>query len=269
MTGNQRWRAHRDSYRPAGEVIDPSKFGVDLLSELQAKEFVQRHHYSGSYPAAVCRVGLFRGRDLVGCAVFSTPMQAKAITAWTGTDAGVELGRFVLLDDVEANGESWFIARCFKLLRAAKPHIKTVLSYSDPVRRANCDGTIVLPGHVGTIYQATNGRYLGRSSARSLILKPDGQTINGRALSKIRREERGAAYAYEQLLAAGAPSRRPFESGADYVTRALEQGPFVKMKHPGNHAYAWSIKKRFKLTKPALQYPKHIEKEQSWQDTAN
>jgi hypothetical protein len=30
----------------------------------------------------------------------------------------VELGRLVLLDDVPANGESWFIARAFELLRA-------------------------------------------------------------------------------------------------------------------------------------------------------
>jgi hypothetical protein len=256
----QRWRAHRDSYRPAGEPIDPSKYGVDLLDECVAKEFIKHHHYSGSYPAAVCRVGLFRwGGELVGCAVFSEPMQRKSIPAWTGTNAGVELGRFVLVDDVEANGETWFLKRAFRLLRRAKPHIKTVLSYSDPVRRANVDGTIVLPGHLGIIYQAYNGRYLGRSSARTLILKPDGQVLNGRALSKIRRDERGADYAYEQLLAAGAPRRKPLEDGVAYVKRALLEGPFRRVKHPGNHAYAWSLTRRHRIEREALPYPKQVE----------
>lgn len=256
----QRWRNHRDSYRPAGEPIDPSQYGVDLLPECVAKEFVKHHHYSGTYPAAVCRVGLFRwGGELVGCAVFSTPQQGAAIPCWTGTEAGVELGRFVLVDDVPANGETWFLKRSFRLLRQEKPHLEAVLSYSDPVRRVNALGDIVLPGHVGTIYQAHNGRYLGRSSARTLDLKPDGQVISPRALSKIRLDERGAAYAYEQLLEAGAPRRRSFESGRAYVKRALSEGPFRRFRHPGNHAYVWSLKRRHRIERPARPYPKTIE----------
>lgn len=256
----QRWRGHRDSYRPAGEPIDTSQYGVDLLPECVAKEFVKHHHYSGTYPAAICRVGLFRwGGELVGAAVFSVPQQARAISAWCNTEAGCELGRFVLLDNVPANGETWFLRRAFQALRQAKPSMRAVLSYSDPVRRANVDGRIVLPGHVGTIYQAYNGRYVGRSSARSLVLRADGQTINGRALTKIRKDERGAGYAYEQLLAAGAPRRKRMEAGTAYVQRALTEGPFRKVKHPGNHAYVWALNRRHRLSKPALPYPKQVE----------
>jgi hypothetical protein len=256
----QRWRNHRDSYRPAGEPIDPSLYGVDLLPECLAKEFVKEHHYSGTYPAAVCRVGLFRwGGELVGCAVFSQPAQNAAIPAWCGTEAGVELGRFVLVDNVPANGETWFLRRAFKLLRQEKPHLEAVLSYSDPVRRVNAAGDIVLPGHVGTIYQAFNGRYVGRSRARTLNLTPDGQVLSGRALSKIRLGERGDAYAYEQLLKAGAPRRRSFESGRAYVKRALAEGPFTRFRHPGNHAYVWSLTRRHRIERPALPYPKQVE----------
>jgi len=258
----QRWRKRRESYRPAGEVIDTSQYGVDLLPESLAKAFVQEHHYSGSYPAAVCRVGLFRwGGELVGAAIFSVPMQAKAVVSWCGTEAGCELGRFVLLDDVPANGESWFLARAFRLLKQAKPDMRAVLSYSDPVRRASADGHIVLPGHVGTIYQASNARYMGRSSARTLVLRPDGQNINGRAMSKIRRDERGASYAYEQLLKAGAPRRNPLETGKAYVKRALAEGPFRRVRHPGNHAYGWTLNRRHRLERAALPYPKHIEED--------
>jgi hypothetical protein len=49
-TWNQRWRAHRDSYRPAGEVIDPRAYEVAEISEDRTpKGFVLEHHYSCEY----------------------------------------------------------------------------------------------------------------------------------------------------------------------------------------------------------------------------
>lgn len=48
-----------------------------------------------------------------------------------------------------------------------------------------------------------------------------------------------AGYAYSQLLAAGAPPIRPGETGRGYVGRALLEGPFRKIRHPGNLAYVW------------------------------
>ena len=120
----QRFQERRERYRPAGEVIDPARFEVEPIEELTAKRFVERHHYSGSYPAACVRVGLFRRtlghvRDLVGVAVFSVPPQPAAIPRWTGTHAGLELGRLVLLHDVPGNGESWFLGGAFRVLQAA------------------------------------------------------------------------------------------------------------------------------------------------------
>lgn len=122
----QRWHLRRESYRPAGEPIDPSRYGVEVLGEGQARDYVVRHHYSGSYPAARCRVGLLRttgaSRELVGVAVFSVPAGPKVIGAWLphldDPIEGVELGRFVLADDVPANGETWFLRRAFEALAA-------------------------------------------------------------------------------------------------------------------------------------------------------
>ena len=49
----QRWRERRDSYRPAGEVIDPRRFEVaPIPDDTTARAFVEAHHYSASYPAA-------------------------------------------------------------------------------------------------------------------------------------------------------------------------------------------------------------------------
>ena len=152
-SGNQRWREHRDSYRPAGEPIRTSAYDVAGIAEDRvAKAFVLDHHYSGSFPAARFRFGLYRGAQLVGVAVFSQPVRNEVLTGpfpMLPAAEAVELGRFVLLDDVPANGETWFLARAFELLPAEG--IRGVVSFSDPVPRRRSDGTLVMTGHIGNI----------------------------------------------------------------------------------------------------------------------
>jgi hypothetical protein len=245
----QRWREGRTRFVPPEEVFDPSRFGVEVIEEGAAKDFVVRHHYSGSYPAARLRVGLFERQPflrprLVGVAVFSVPMQRAAVPAYApalAPSAGVELGRFVLLDRVAFNAESWFLARAFAALSSELDEVEMVLSYSDPVPRRTATGRLVMPGHVGQIYQAFNGRFVGRSSPRSLWLDRAGRVVSERALSKIRNEERGAAYATRLLLDAGAPRPRANEGPAAWVTRALQEGPFRRVRHPGNLVYVWAL----------------------------
>lgn len=262
MTACQRWRLRREAYRPAGEPFRPERHEVALLDHGDAKDFVERHHYSGSYPAARLRVGLLRaGVGLAGAAVFSVPANDASIEARCGVDAraGVTLGRFVLLDDVEGNGESWFLARAFALLERELREVRAVLSYADPMPR-QAPGGVFVPGHVGTIYQAHNGRYVGRTKAEWLWLARDGRALSPRTLAKLRNEESGAAGAYGILRRAGAPERRPSEDGAAYVARALAEGPFRRVKHPGNHAYVWPVGERRRETArrmPAsMAYPK-------------
>ncbi len=258
----QRWHARRDNYRPAGEVIDPRAFTVDAIERAPARAFVVGHHYSGSYPASRLDVGLFRGRDLVGVAVFSVPSSQASIPARTGglaVTAGVELGRFVLLDEVPANAETWMLARAFDIVRA-ELGVRAVVSYSDPHRRVTLDGSVVMPGHVGTIYQAFNGRHVGRTKPRWIYLAPDGREIPPRSLSKLRNGERGDTYAYERLRALGAPARRPLEDARTYVARALAEGPFRRERHPGCLAYVWAFERRDRRRLPAaLPYPKRDE----------
>lgn len=258
---NQRWQHRRDSYRPAGEVIDTARYGVELIpDDTTAKAFVEAHHYSGSYPAARVRIGLYRMRELVGVAVFSVPCNNRVIPSYlegVSPDEGVELGRFVLLDDVPGNGETWFLGRAFKLLKIAKPELRAVLSYSDPVPRRTDEGITVMPGHVGTIYQAHNGVYAGRSSARTLILDRHGRVLSARTLSKIRNEERGLDYALAQLDAATGIKRQRHEGLSAYLTRATSA--LRRVRHPGNHAYLWSLERRLKLAPAQGRYPKQVE----------
>lgn len=244
----QRWR-HGHSrllHAHADDVFDAGRYSVDVLDEATAKAFVLTHHYSRSYPAAVLRVGLFGARaQLEGVAVFSVPMNQRVVPAYTGLapSQGVELGRFVLVDSAPRNSESHFLAGCFALLRRERPALQAVVSYSDPVQRRAADGRVLLPGHVGIIYQAHNGRYVGRGSARTLHMAPDGRVVSARTLSKIRLGETGWESAQRTLEAMGAPQREFDESGADWVARVLTCGLLKASRHPGNHCYLWPLLK--------------------------
>jgi hypothetical protein len=74
------------------------------------------------------------------------------------TASAVELGRFVLLNEVEANAESHFLGRAFDILRSRG--ILGVVTLSDPVPRHSVAGDLILPGHCGIAFQAHNGIYL-------------------------------------------------------------------------------------------------------------
>lgn len=244
----QRWREHRSLYRPAGEPINTRAYEVaEMPGDGEARAFVEAHHYSRTYPAARFRFGLYRRGALVGVAVFSHPVNDKALAMFPGKPVeSVELGRLVLLDDVPANGESWFVAQCFECLR--RRGLFGVLSMSDPVPRDKADGERVFAGHIGTTYQALNALYLGRATARTLLILPDGMVFSDRAAQKIRKQERGWQYAVEQLIHAGAPcpDRDALASPAWPRLWLKMVLPLVtrKLRHPGNFRYVWALKHR-------------------------
>lgn len=220
-----------------------------------------KHHYSGSYPAARVRVGLYRGAsrawtsepraELVGVAVFSVPANPRALDPAPGdNNSRAELGRFVLLDDVPANGESWFLARCFELLR--RDGYTGVVSFSDPEPRTSADGAQVFPGHLGTIYQATNAVYLGRSKAERRRLLPDGTVVHGRALAKIRKRDKGWRYAAGLLVAHGAAELSESEDATAWLQQWIP-----RLTRRMNLKYAWALERRGRRHLPdSKPYPK-------------
>lgn len=243
-----RWRAGRAIYRPATEPIDPDQFRVASIGDRVARDFVCTHHYSKSYPAAIAAYGLFERQGvhqerLSGVAVFSVPMQPRAADAYGAQGLPFcELGRFVLLDEVGGNGETWFLTKAMRQLGLDKttegrPTYGLCLAYSDPVPRTDAKGTIRFAGHFGGIYTAKSGIYVGRGTARTHWLTPEGTILSQRALSKLRTGDRGDRACYEMLRAYGAPAIEIGEPTAAYVRRALTEGPFRPIRHRGNHAY--------------------------------
>ena len=170
----------------------------------------------------------------------------------------VELGRFVLLDSVAGNGETWFLARSFELLRERS--IVGVVSFSDPHLRRTASGEVIHLGHVGTIYQAHNAIYIGRSMARTLHLLPDGRVFSDRSAQKIRSGERGWRYAAAQLENFGS---RPVPANAEDRAEWLSESLALvtrRIRHKGNHKYAWALSKAIKRQLPtSLPFPKALD----------
>lgn len=264
MTDCQRWDRGRHAWRHTSEGgFDRSRFEVaELRDDTTPRRFVVSHHYAHSYPAVIRRYGLYEGWQLVGVAVLGAPARAAVLTNVFPHLApyveSLELSRFVLLDRVPANAESWFWARCRELL--ARAGVAGVVTFSDPIARTTLDGRVLMPGHVGTIYQASNGRPLGRGSAATLLVLPDATVLNGRSAQKVRGDEVGHEAVERVLVSHGATPRRAGEPGAAWLAHALTEARVRRLRHPGCHRYAWSIGPRRKYVQIGMPeqrpYPK-------------
>ncbi|MFF4777440.1 hypothetical protein ACFY05_31755 [Microtetraspora fusca] len=264
----QRWspgRRHSWRHRHEGG-FDRDRYGVTPLPEADAKTFVTGLHYSGTYPAAVHRYGLWDVKTsprLVGVAVLSVPTNRRTLTnAFPHLDAysqSLELGRFVLTDDVPGNGETFFLAEAFRL--AAEQGVRGLVSFADPLPRTTIDGHTVFTGHRGAIYQAANADYAGRSTAGTRVLLPDGTTLSNRALAKVTKGECGHEYVERLLISHGAAPRLPDQSGADWLRQARAEAHVRTLHHPGNHRYLFRLgtkaqRRRVTIAMPAQPYPK-------------
>lgn len=133
-----------------------------------AKEYIIKNHYShGCHNAPSPCYGLFDKDDLIGVLMFATPCSENvraSIFGGENKDKVIELHRLHILDITPKNTESWFIARCLKMLKSDKPQIKAVISFSDMTQ-----------GHNGTIYQATNFYYIGKTSPCTFYIDQTGR----------------------------------------------------------------------------------------------
>jgi len=260
----QRWRERRSRFVVPDRVFVPAQCEVALIADdTSAKAFVERHHYEASFPVSVRRVGMYRRGELVGVAVFAVPVRPCTLDCLPGgRDGGVSLSRLVLLDDVEFNAESWFIARAFELLR--QDGFTGVVSFSDPLPRRTTDGTLLLRGHYGCVYQGSGGTYLGRSKPDTMRILPDGRTFDNRAIAKIRQLDSRWRYAAAKLERFGATPLVDLDRREEWLeywmTRLCRQA-----RHPGKHKYLWALDPKLRRHLPTSKpYPKQIDREVTW-----
>lgn len=165
---------------------------------------------------------------------------------------GVELSRLVLLDEVPGNGESFFVGHCMRTLKALG--LAGVVSFADPIPRRTVSGVLIKPGHCGTLYQAQNARFVGRSSPRSLRLLPDGTVLSDRTIQKLRAGEPGTGAIRERLGQLGI--RLPDGPVGPELTILLNKHTRA-LRHPGNFKYVWAFSRAAGKHLPSpLPYPK-------------
>lgn len=278
----QRWWRRRARYLTAtgGSRFDPRRYRVQSIPESVARSYVIAHHYSGTYPATSQRFGMFLGDHLVGVAVYGIPASPKVLTnAFPDLEPyseSLELSRFVLTSGYDrdgqplapANAESWLIAQCHR--RLLEQGVRGVVAFSDPVPRSAGPNGVILPGHVGIIYQASNAVYTGRSTARTLTVLPNGRIFSARARSKIVGGDRGWRYAVGQLVDAGARCPVPGarcpagETLENWLPLALAAIGARTLRHPGNHRYCFPLARNSRLRRqiavghPSCSFPKPV-----------
>lgn len=252
----QRWRDRVGSYRPAGETIVTRQYEVARVETAVAKAFVLCHHYLMSFPAARRCFGLYWWGQLVGVAVFCQPLRKEVLAGLPGTpQESLVLGRLVLLDEVPGNAESYFIAQCFHELQ--REGFVGVVSFSDPLPFTTLDGTVKHRGHIGTIYQATNGNYRGQARAEWKWVLPNGRYFQNDCKTKIRHLKEGWRYSAQLLVDFGAPPLDPSKDDPAEWLNAYLPKHARKLWHPGNHDYRWTLNRRHrKHLSPSLPYPK-------------
>ena len=258
---SQRWYNRRAEYKLAGirgESFQPRLYEVeDHLPEAEARAYCEQHHYSGSFPAAVRCIGLRYRAELVGTFVCSVPQGDKVLRSVFPDKEGMptDCGRLVLGQSVPHGAESWLHARARELL--ARDGYTGLLAFADDVRRTDADGEVVFKGHLGIVYRATNGIFLGRGTARTVRLLPDGRAFPERSIQKIRKGERGWRGAAAKLEALGAPEV-PEDPEARLAWLHAALAKYTRpLRHPGPLRYAWRLQKNVTILGTPRPYPQY------------
>jgi hypothetical protein len=191
-------------------------FTVKLIERKDVKSFIETWHYSKSIngvKSTYC-FGLFYNQQLIGAIIYGTLGMANAWKKYSDNEKDVlELRRLCCIDDTPKNTESFFIGKTLKWLKK-NTSIKHVVSYAD------CN-----QGHEGTIYKATNFKFLGKTSEGKVILRlNDGKQFHDKT---IRTKYKGEL--------------KPF---AAKLKKDLEEGNAKYIKTVGKNIYYMRLTKK-------------------------
>jgi hypothetical protein len=262
---NQRWLFRRDKYRPAGETIRTADYSVEPIGETAAKDFVVMHHYSGTYPAARFRFGLFRGSKLAGVAVFSQPCSDRVLT---------NVFRGVRATDAAGGGSfcsTPFLATARHGSSAAHskrsaPKVSPAFSPS-PIQRRGGTPTASLSSRDTSgrsIRRTTAHTSAGRTLDRSTSFQTERSSLTGRCRRSARESAAGATRRIRSLamVPRGSARKRDRTASCAPLGFALREALRVTtrgLRHPGNHRYAWGLTRAMRRSLDGRAYPKVLE----------
>jgi hypothetical protein len=229
------------------DYCDISKLSIRLVSKDIAKDIIVNNHYSGIWTKVSYAIGLFYisndehkffggvNEQLIGVACYGDPIgrhSGASISETLDRTEVLELTRLFVFDGYGSNIESWFVGQTFNWLRENAPHIKALVSYSDPK-----------VGHLGTVYQATNWVYQGNK-----IRPNDSWSFKWSEIDEWHHSR---------------TSYVKYGTNDPKIIQTMVTSPFWIKKEPRKHRYVYILlhgkekKKLFKSLKyPSLPYPK-------------
>lgn len=155
------------------------------VSPQDAVTFVRQWHCSGMASHGVVRHGWEVDGQLVGVSIYDTGTHAMRLGVFGPEHYRHVLHhhRLALTDDAPRFTASQFLSASLRQLRLDRPAVWGVVTYAD-----ECEG------HTGTIYQATNATYTGKTGVGNLKFKTqDGRLIPTQSLSGTWSERRATA----------------------------------------------------------------------------
>lgn len=138
------------------------------------RNLIAANHYSGTCSAITVGYGVwYRGR-LEGGIVFSAGVGrfANAYCRICKPTEIIELTRLWISDRVPKNAESCVVGVALRVLKKGRGRFRAVLSYADE-----------FAGHIGTIYQASNFRYMGTTGEGASKIRIGDLIVNPRSLN--------------------------------------------------------------------------------------
>lgn len=135
-------------------------YRVSVCERHEIKDFVEQNHYSktmNGVNSTICFKLTFQD-EIIGAAVFGRLGMANNWKKFASNpEAVLELRRLCCVDDTVRNAESYFIGKMLKYLKK-HTNYEIVVSYADENEN-----------HKGTIYKASNFKYLGLSKGGKRI----------------------------------------------------------------------------------------------------
>jgi hypothetical protein len=174
------------------EIPEPRSLFVRRGKVKEARPFIAAHHYTHIMPDSTKEVCMGYYDDVLAviCVFGMGKGKNQYIRLIPDLQDGEyrELTRLWSPDNMPKNTESKLISTSLKML---PKEVKIVLSYADPGQN-----------HLGTIYQATNWYYIGRTSGGQKMINHLGEEVHPRLVSmyKLRHPEKYGQLTMRQIM---------------------------------------------------------------------
>jgi len=150
-----------------------SELRLDWCGHEAAKFAVENWHYTGSLPVPPrMTIGVWENDEFIGVVIYSRGASSSLGSPYGCSQTETcELTRVALSDHDTHVSRILSISR--KLLLRKSPSLEVIVSFADPHQ-----------DHEGSIYQADNWYYIGKTSSTKKYIGPDGKEYHSRQVSE-------------------------------------------------------------------------------------